>query len=272
MKKITFLFTLLLSAISFSQNAFQGIAIYQSKTDMKSIGIDIPDMDQETKAKLISKMSAAFEKTYILKFNAFESTYDEEQKLTMQSSEIIQSGYDGIIYKNTKEQILLSETEAFNKNFLISEPLKKMDWQLSNERKKIGEYNCLKATVVIPVSEEELADYETAKKAQANNQTTFLTLSEPKAKTIVVWYTTEIPVANGPSSYWGLPGLILEANNGITSILCSKIIINPKDKIVIKKPSKGKKISREDFEKMQEEKLNSLRDENGVIHINTSGN
>jgi GLPGLI family protein len=271
MKNITYLL-FFFTAISFSQNSFQGIATYHSKTDMKSIGLDIPDMDDETKAKLIAKMSAAFEKTYLLKFNTFESTFEEEQKLTMQSSDIIQSVYNGISYKNTKEQIQISEIESFNKNFLISEPLKKMEWQLLNETKKIGEYTCLKATVLIPVSEEKLADYETAKKAQNNNQTTFLTVIEPKAETIVVWYSPEIPVANGPSSYWGLPGLILEANNGVTSILCSKIILNPKDKVAIKRPSKGKQISREDFEKMEEEKMESLKDENGVIHINSSGN
>ncbi|HEU4495991.1 MAG TPA: GLPGLI family protein, partial [Flavobacterium sp.] len=50
--------------------------------------------------------------------------------------------------------------------------------------------------------------------------------------------------------YWGLPGLILEANDGNTTILCSKIILNPKEKIEIKKPNKGKKVNRKQYEEI----------------------
>jgi GLPGLI family protein len=36
--------------------------------------------------------------------------------------------------------------------------------------------------------------------------------------TITAWYTPEIPVSQGPEGYWGLPGLILEVNDGKTTI------------------------------------------------------
>jgi GLPGLI family protein len=52
-------------------------------------------------------------------------------------------------------------------------------------------------------------------------------LEMPKDVTITAWYTPEIPVNQGPENYWGLPGLILEINDGKTVILCSKIVLNP---------------------------------------------
>ena len=49
------------------------------------------------------------------------------------------------------------------------------------------------------------------------------------------------PVGHGPSEYWGLPGLILEVSAGETTMLCSKIIINPVEAIEIEAPKKVNK-------------------------------
>ena len=38
-------------------------------------------------------------------------------------------------------------------------------------------------------------------------------------ETITAWYTLDIPVNNGPSRYHGLPGLILEVNDGSDNYL-----------------------------------------------------
>jgi GLPGLI family protein len=56
---------------------------------------------------------------------------------------------------------------------------------------------------------------------------------------------TRDSVNQGPENYWGLPGLILEINDSKTVILCSKIVLNPKEKTVIKAPVKGSDFSKE---------------------------
>ena len=63
-----------------------------------------------------------------------------------------------------------------------------------------------------------------------------------KTKTVevVAWFTPEIPVSTGPSWYQGLPGLILEVNDDKTTILCTKIVLNPDEKSKIKRPKKGR--------------------------------
>ena len=57
---------------------------------------------------------------------------------------------------------------------------------------------------------------------------------------VVAWFTPEIPVSSGPSWYQGLPGLILEVSDDDTTILCTKIVMNPKEKTKIKRPKKEK--------------------------------
>ena len=73
-------------------------------------------------------------------------------------------------------------------------------------------------------------------------------------------FTPDIPVSTGPSWYQGLPGLILEVNDNNTTILCTKIVINPTDKSKIKKPKRGKVISNVDFIALQEQKRQEARE------------
>ena len=74
------------------------------------------------------------------------------------------------------------------------------------------------------------------------------------------WYSPEIPVNQGPENYWGLPGLILEVNDGKTTILCSKIVLNSKDKVEIKAPTKGKEVSQKEFDETVKKKMEEMRE------------
>ena len=69
-----------------------------------------------------------------------------------------------------------------------------------------------------------------------------------------------IPVKNGPGEYAGLPGLILELNAHRTTLLCSKIIMNPKEADKIEAPKKGKEVTREEYQKIVKEKTDEMRE------------
>ena len=86
-------------------------------------------------------------------------------------------------------------------------------------------------------------------------------MKEPKEKRVTVWYTPEIPISQGPEEYWGLPGLILEVNFGKTTILCSKIILNPKEKTTIKELKKGKKVTSEEYERLIEQQMELMNNQ-----------
>uniref|UniRef100_UPI0040479788 hypothetical protein n=1 Tax=Mariniflexile sp. TaxID=1979402 RepID=UPI0040479788 len=58
----------------------------------------------------------------------------------------------------------------------------------------------------------------------------------------------------------GLPGLILEVSADKTIILCSKIVLNPEVKDVIKVPSKGKEITKIEYDEIVKKKTAEIRE------------
>ena len=80
---------------------------------------------------------------------------------------------------------------------------------------------------------------------------------------IEAWYTVQVPVSHGPSEFWGLPGLILEVSADDTTMLCSKIVINPKETIEILAPKKGEEINKEDYQATVIEKMQDFRNNRG---------
>jgi GLPGLI family protein len=77
---------------------------------------------------------------------------------------------------------------------------------------------------------------------------------EMEERTITAWYTPQIPVNNGPAMYQGLPGLILEVHDGKLTIICSKIVLNPEDKVKIEEPTKGKVVNQKNYDGILEKK------------------
>lgn len=271
--KIAFI-ALLLSVRLMTAQEFTGQAVYESKTVMETGSIQIngkPADDAQLK-KFQEQMDKANEKTFTMDFNKTESVYEEEQKLEAPSSggdfSVITTRLgDGKTYKNIKDKVLISEEDFFGKEFLITDSLPDWNWKLMPETKKIGDYTCHKAISIIAVTEKEKADYEKNKKEREQGTSQFFIMDEPKEKTITVWYTPEIPVSHGPANYWGLPGLILEVNTGETTILCSKVIINPKNKVAIKLPKKGKKVTKQEYNNLMEKQFDQMKDSNGTLKI-----
>ena len=266
---------LCLTTSLFQSQDFTGKAYYASKTNMESaIKLEGTGMNDQRMKEIQEQMKKAFEKNFILSFNKIESLFQEEQKL--EAPVVASSGVkirmagsgDNKLYKNLKSKVSQSEEDSFGKEFLITDKLTDYNWKLEEQSKKIGDYNCYKATAIILVTEEDKKQYEEFKAKQKTAKTQFITFDEPKERTISVWYTPEIPVSHGPNDFWGLPGLILEANFDKTTILCTKVILNPKEKVAIKAPTKGKKISKAEHEKIMQKQMEMMSDGKGAMQIN----
>jgi len=242
---------------------FQGIATYKSqrKVDIK---MDSTKMNSDMQKRMMAMMKKQFEKTYILTFNKEESIFKEEEQLEAPQRQgmvmvMVETGGSDVMYKNTKEKRYANQNESFSKLFLIQDELEDIDWELGSETKNIGDYTCYKATFKrevevrqggIRMSGDKDSDKETDKDVK------------PEMKEIIVtaWYTPQIPVNAGPNEYHGLPGLILEVTDGTTSILCSKVVLNPEKKIEIKEPTKGKKITQKKYDAMMEKKMKEMNE------------
>ncbi len=252
---------------------FQGKAYYESKTTM-DMNFGPKDMTEDMKKRIAERMKSMFEKTYVLTFNRSESTYKEEEKLEAPGGQgggfrMMGSFTGGLQYKNIKDGQLLQEQEFFGKQFLINDSLPKLEWKMSGETKQIGKYTCYKATAVKKVNQMDFRsmrrkDREKAEAEKDKDSTAKKDIMDevevPKEVTVTAWYTPQIPVSQGPGEYHGLPGLILEVNSDRTTILCSKIVLNPDEKEEIKTPSKGKEVTQEEYNEIMKKKMEEMRE------------
>ncbi len=253
---------------------FQGKADYFSKRIQKMQVNKAPEekgMSPEMEKAFQEAMKKASEKQYLLSFNKSECLYEEQEQLEKPEASAnggfsvsVSFSGEGKKYLNLKDKIGIEEADIFGKEFLIVEPLEKPDWKLLNETKKIGEYNCFKAELLIQVTEKQKEEYKEFLQKEEVKPSLFK-MEEPKDKTIVAWYTPEIPVSFGPNNYWGLPGLILEINEDEIIILCSKVTLSNKEKSKIKVPNTGEKVTQKKFDEIQKKKTDSMKNEDGVI-------
>lgn len=270
MRKLLFVACCMLLIItsSLSAQSFQGKAIYESKTTAK-IDFGSRNIPDDRKEMMLERMKKAGEKTFILSFNQKESIYKEEEKLEQPGNDKGRRGRrfgmmsdDGEdYYKNVKNGNYAVVKDLFGKIFLIKDKLPVFEWKMESESKKIGKYTAYKATAVRLVKRANMsAVFNPNKDREKDSEEKEIIEKEIQ---ITAWYTLDIPVNQGPSAYWGLPGLILEVSDDKTSILCSQIVMNPKEKSVIKEPSKGKEVSQTEYDDILKNKLKEMRENGG---------
>jgi GLPGLI family protein len=259
MKHLGILVMLVITFVStntFAQD-FQGEATYKThrKFDIK---LDSSQMNSDMHQRMMDMMKKQFEKTFILSFNKSESLYKEDKQLespqpTGMVMVMVDAGGSDILYKNMKENRFASQNDVYGKIFLVKDELQKHDWQLSAETKNIGDYTCYKATMTREVERMERG-------ISVNGDKELSDEVHMEEITITAWYTPDIPVNNGPRNYHGLPGLILEINDGNQTIMCSKIVLNPDDKVSISEPTKGKKVDQKAYDEIMAKKAKEMRE------------
>lgn len=121
---------------------------------------------------------------------------------------------ENIVVNDFEKQMAISQKQVFETVYLIQDSIKRINWKLTSDTRKIAGFNCRKATGIIMDS-----------------------------VFVFAFYTDEILLTGGPEGFSGLPGMIL----GIaiprmnTTWFATKLElseINPKDMAV---PTKGKK-------------------------------
>ncbi|MGZ4035235.1 MAG: GLPGLI family protein [Bacteroidia bacterium] len=142
---------------------------------------------------------------------------------------------DNKTYCDLKNNKLIDQREFMTRKFLIESDINRSDWKLTGKQKMILNHNCQEAT-----------------KQEGDNK-------------ISVWFTSEIPLSTGPSRFIGLPGMVLEVNinDGKQVVTATNIEFKTVDKTVFVKPKEGKKVTREEFNKIVDEKTKEMEKENG---------
>ena len=268
--KASFFFLILMTPLLMSSQDFQGKAYYFSKSTME-LGKWGATMSEAQKKQIQERLKNRLEKTYILTFNKEASVFKEDEKIDAISGATDSWGKNftpGEQYKNVKSKTLMQKQEFYGKQFLIKDELLSLDWQIGKETKQIGQYLCFKATASVPTSDLTWYDFSwnsLRKKEEQKTDSISGVAKEPEVEmsNIVAWYSPQIPLSQGPLEYWGLPGLILEVNVGNTTILCSKIVMNPGEKSKIEAPEKGKVVTKKEYQETIAAKMKEMRDNRG---------
>lgn len=232
--------------ISVNAQIKQGVIKYKkqkiSKTFIKEKNKKFGDKKLKRFSIIEDKIIVAEKKViFSLHFNNQESLFKAKKILNSDRNRFLKMAlgpYGKAVFYNSNNQTLYN-LNAFGQEFLISK--QKYKWAITKERKKIGNYLCYKATLIEK-----------------------MTTSRGEKKLLVTaWFTPQINVPFGPLGYSGLPGLILELEARNYRYYATKINLNPKEKIQITKPTKGKKITQEEFYKIAAGTMKDLRKRKG---------
>lgn len=137
-------------------------------------------------------------------------------------------------YKNLAKDSKVEKRDFMDRTFLMKGNLREFKWKIAPEQKKVLDYLVQKATTTMDTLE------------------------------VVAWFAPQLQISNGPDKYGQLPGLILEIEIPELKrvITAREVVLGPIDE-AITAPTKGKKVSEEEFEKIRAEKLAEMRAQYG---------
>lgn len=142
------------------------------------------------------------------------------------------------LYIDFEKEERCAVLEFMTREFRVENSLENRGWKLQAERKKVGEYVCMKATANLDGDK------------------------------ITAWFTPEIPVPAGPSEYYGLPGLVLAVERlDETIFLATSVDLSAPDPEMLVPPDAGRLTSPEDFEQIVKEKMEEYK-QNGPSKSN----
>lgn len=122
--------------------------------------------------------------------NPKDTKYNKEEKATYNEKDnsvtkIIYKKNNAIFYMITDvmKDSLEYNTNSSGTKFIVQEKKYPFKWTIHNETKKIGNFNCTKATTYF------------------------------RGRNYIAWFTSEIPLNAGPWKFSGLPGFIIEVQD-----------------------------------------------------------
>lgn len=237
MKKILFLVAFIVSYSSFAQFK-SGKVIYEGNLDIQS-RIDEIKANKEHSPRMKKMLLKSFEGVrpvyFTMVFTKNECSIKKEKKpLKLEDG---RRNFNHAFYEDNAIEIYTNISENEKRTYLTvmkEETLilakNDVQWKLLNETKKIGDYLCYKAITEIKG----------------------VTLKGDKQTLATAWYTPKIPVSFTPRGFNNLPGLAIQLQFRNFTYTVTKIKLSNKN-IKIAKPTKGVKVTQEQFYQKERE-------------------
>ncbi|MDA8972709.1 GLPGLI family protein [bacterium] len=238
MKKLIIALMIFLPFLMTAQ--LEGIIQYEETI---ALNIELPEGMEEFASQIPNSKKSKMELIFTENAGLYQSAKnnDDSRDLTPLSEDevgMVQMKFEmpeNKTFTNIADGTMVEKQEIMGKKFLILGDAKKYKWKLTGEQKKISGYVCQKATF------------------------------QDEEENLVAWFTSYIPVATGPGSVSGLPGMILklDINAGEMVVVATNVELKKVEEKLIKAPKKGKKVTKEEFKKIQEEKMKEMKEKFG---------
>lgn len=225
----TFFFLFIFNQFGYTQS-LSGVVEYT----IHPLKVEVDNANTKAKMMFAELEKTAKNQTYLLEFSSAVSKFHKKEllatgQLTSEKERLLQKaastlyGTNSIYFFNKNNSKFIIKDVDGNLFFLNE----KLNWNITSETKKIGNYLCYKAT-----SEKVGMDK----------------FGKEKSTSVVAWFAPTLPYAFGPIDFNGLPGLILELQFYKSVYLATKIVVDKNSKNKIELP-KGKMTDYNEYQK-----------------------
>ena len=253
MKKISFTFFSACIALATLAQQKEGKVIYERTAQMQ---MNIRDNDQLAQMMPRSRKDK-FELTFannqsLWKHIDEEDNTDEINGNGMQIR-MVGPGQNDVVFHDFNAAKKVEQRDMMEKKFIITDSIRKMNWKLTGETQTLLGHVCQKAV------------------AQRTGKRTQMTMDNGKMErkvindttNMVAWFTSDIPVPAGPEVQGQLPGLILALDMNDGRMIYKALDLQSKaDVTIIKEPTKGKKVTPDEFTKEREKMMQEMQKNN----------
>lgn len=216
MSRIKFLFLLFfaLNQTFAQQLYFSGVITFERKENLHKQFTGTSAWQDAVKEKMPKYRTDVFSLT----FNKNQSVYKLEKEEDNAFANWWRVAANNTVVNKLDQQKTTNIKEIYDETFIVEDSIPVYQWKYLGEYRKIAGFNCRKASTII-------------------NDSLY----------IMVYYTDEIPVASGPESFTGLPGMILGFVVPRLNIICFASKVTPQtltETDFIVKKTKGKVVNK----------------------------
>ena len=255
MKKVILSCICMMMIVAGKSQQKEGKIIYQRTVQLQIVTSDGPGEEHQLPRTRTDKFEMNFANGQMI-WKPMEDEMEDDNVTGGGGGIMIRTiggGVDDAVFCDFEKGRRVEAREFFEKKFLINDSIRRGNWKLSDETKTILNHLCRKA-VSQRIGKRMMMTMDDGKMERKEIDDTSL---------VVAWFTTDIPVPAGPEMQGQLPGAVLsmETNNGRT--VYTALEISPRaDVASIKEPTKGKKVTPEEFTKERNKLMDEMEKNN----------
>ena len=170
---------ILIHAFNYGQTSQKGIAMYEYQIPNEKLLIKEATLEFDQDQTLFT-----YNRTKSRQKGFDDKIADSDNKINVSISTADEQGF--VTYRDFKKKEIINRSPKVGKlfdAFTYDDKWISFNWEIKNQFKKIGQFNAQKA------------------------------IGRFRGRTYIAWFTEEIPLPYGPWKLFGLPGLIIEAED-----------------------------------------------------------